>query len=47
MRKADVIKPIKIGIGDNGYDDDYNNKLLSDELGATSIILARYQEVPV
>jgi hypothetical protein len=47
MKKAHAIKPIRIGIGDRGYDDEKNHELLRDELGATSIIPARYQDVPI
>ncbi|MDG7028557.1 MAG: transposase [Nitrososphaerota archaeon] len=47
VRKAQAVKPIKIGIGDKGYDDEDNHELLRDELGAMSIIPARYQDVPV
>jgi hypothetical protein len=49
VRKAHRIKPIRIGIGDKGYDDDdeKNHELLRDELHAMSIIPARYQDVPV
>ena len=47
VRKAHAAKPIKIGIGDKDYDDEDNHELLRDELGATSIIPARYQDVPV
>jgi hypothetical protein len=47
VRKAHRIKPIRIGIGDKGYDDEKNHELLRDELHAMSIIPARYQDVPV
>jgi transposase len=47
VRKAHAIKPIRIGIGDKGYDDEKNHELLRDELHAMSIIPARYQDVPV
>jgi hypothetical protein len=47
VRKAHSIKPIKVGIGDKGYDDEKNHELLRDELHAMSIIPARHQDVPV
>jgi hypothetical protein len=48
VRTAHAIKRIKVGIGDKGYDDDEkNHELLRDELGAMSIIPARYQDVPI
>jgi transposase len=47
VKKAHAIKRIKIGIGDKGYDDEKNHELLRDELGAMSIIPARYQDVPI
>jgi len=48
VRKAHRIKPIRIGIGDKGHDDDEkNHELLRDELHAMSIIPARCQDVPV
>ena len=47
VKKAHRIKPIKVGIGDKGYDDEKNHEFLREELGAMSIIPARYQEVPV
>ena len=47
VRKAHEIKPIRVGIGDKGYDDEDNHELLRDELGAMSIIPARYQDVPI
>jgi DDE family transposase len=47
VKKAHSIKPIKVGIGDKGYDDEKNHEYLRDELGAMSIIPARYQDVPI
>ncbi len=47
VKKAHAIKPIKVGIGDKGYNDEKNHEYLRDELGAMSIIPARYQDVPV
>lgn len=47
VRRAHAIKPIKIGIGDKGYDAEKNHELLRDELHAMSIIPARYEDVPV
>jgi hypothetical protein len=47
VRKAHSIKPIKVGIGDKGYDDEENHVFLREELHADSIIPARYQDVPV
>jgi hypothetical protein len=47
VKKAHAIKPIKVGIGDKGYDDEKNHEYLRDELGAMSIIPARYQDVPI
>jgi hypothetical protein len=48
VRKANSIKPIKVGIGDKGYDDEEENHvLLREELHADSIIPARYQDIPV
>jgi hypothetical protein len=47
-RKAHSIKPIKVGIGDRGYDDEKkNHEFLREELHADSIIPARYQDIPV
>jgi hypothetical protein len=46
-RRAHAIKPIKIGIGDKGYDAEKNHELLRDELHAMSIIPARHEDVPV
>ena len=47
VRKGHSVKPIKVGIGDKGYDDEDNHELLRDELGAMSIIPARYENVPI
>ncbi|MDG6928423.1 MAG: transposase [Nitrososphaerota archaeon] len=47
VRRAHRIKPIRLGIGDKGYDSEKNHELLRDELGATSIIPARQEDVPV
>ena len=47
VRKGHSVKPIKVGIGDKGYDDEGNHELLRDELGAMSIIRVRYQDVPI
>jgi Transposase DDE domain len=47
VMKAHRIKPIRIGIGDKGYDAEKNHGLLRDELGAMSIILAENEDVPV
>ena len=47
VRKAHAVKPIKVGIGDKGYDAEKNHELLRDELHAQSIIPARQQHVPV
>ena len=48
VRKAHAVKPIKVGIGDKGYDAEKNHELLRDELHAQSIIPARQQkDVPV
>jgi len=47
VRKAHAIKPIKVGIGDKGYDDEENHEFLREELHADSIIPARYQDVQV
>ena len=47
VMKAHRIKPIRLGIGDKGFDDEDNHELLRDELGAMSIIPARRQDVPV
>jgi hypothetical protein len=41
VKRAHAIKPIKIGIGDKGYDAEKNHELLRDELHAQSIIPAR------
>jgi len=46
-RKAHKIKRIKLGIGDKAYDDEKNHEFLREELGAMSIIPARYENVPV
>ena len=47
VRKGHSVKPIRVGIGDKGYDNEDNHELLRDELGAMSIIPARYQDVPI
>jgi len=47
VRKVHAIKPIKVGIGDKGYDDEKNHEFLREELHADSIIPARYQDVRV
>lgn len=47
VRRAHAIRPIKIGIGDKGYDAEKNHELLRDELHAMSIIPARQEDVPV
>jgi hypothetical protein len=47
VRRAHAVKPIKVGIGDRGYDSEKNHELLRDELHAQSIIPARHQDVPV
>jgi hypothetical protein len=47
VKRAHAIKPIKIGIGDKGYDAEKNHELLRDELHAQSIIPARNEDVPV
>ena len=47
VRKAHAVKPIKVGIGDKGYDAEKNHELLRDEFHAQSIIPARQQHVPV
>jgi hypothetical protein len=46
-RKAHSIRPIGVGIGDKGYDDEDNHELLRDELHALSAIPARQDHVPV
>ena len=46
-KKAHAIKPLNVGIGDKGYDDEKNHEYLRDELHAMSIIPARNQDVPV
>jgi hypothetical protein len=47
VRRAHRIKPIRLGIGDKGYDAEKNHELLRDELHAQSIIPARQEGVPV
>jgi len=47
VMRAHRIKPIKMGIGDKGYDAEKNHELLREELHATSIIPARHEDVPV
>ncbi len=47
VRKAHLVKRIKIGIGDKGFDAEKNHELLRDELHAMSIIPARHEDVPV
>ena len=47
VRKAHEVKPIKVGIGDKGYDDEKNREFLREELHAMSVIPARNQGVPV
>ena len=46
-RKAHKVKRIRLGIGDKAYDDEKNHVFLREELGAMSIIPARYEGVPV
>jgi hypothetical protein len=47
VRKGHAVRPIKVGVGDEAYDDEENHELLREELGAKSIIPARYQDIPV
>ncbi len=47
VRKAHSVRPLMVGIGDRGYDDEDNHELLRDELHAQSVIPARQQYVPV
>jgi hypothetical protein len=47
VRRAHSVRPIKIGIGDKGYDSEKNHELLRDELRARSIIPARHEDVPI
>ena len=47
VRRAHRIKPIRLGIGDKGYDAERNHELLREELHAESIIPARCEDVPV
>src|ERR1700730_5221364 len=47
VRKAHSFRPIRVGIGDMGYDSEANHELLRDELHALSIIPSRYPDVPV
>jgi transposase len=47
VMKAHAIKPIKLGLGDKGYDAEKNHVLLREELHAMSIIPARNEDVPV
>jgi len=47
VRRAHLVKPIKVGIGDKGYDAEKNHELLRDELHAMSIIPTRQEGVPV
>ena len=47
VMKAHAIKPIKLGLGDKGYDAEKNHVLLREELGAMSIIPARNEDVLV
>jgi len=47
VRRAHAIRPIRVGIGDKGFDAEKNHELLRDELHAMSIIPARHEDVPV
>jgi hypothetical protein len=47
VTKVRAIKPIDVGVGDRGCDDEKNHAFLREERHATSIIPARYQDVPV
>ena len=48
VRRAHRVKPIRLGIGDKGYDAERNHELLREELHAMSIIPARCgEDVPV
>jgi hypothetical protein len=47
VMKAHLVKRIKVGMGDKGYDAEKNHELLRDELHAMSIIPARHEDVPV
>jgi hypothetical protein len=47
VRKAHSVRPLMVGIGDKGYDDEDNHELLRDELHALSVIPARQDYVPV
>jgi hypothetical protein len=47
VRRAHSIRPIKVGIGDKGYDAEKNHELLREELHALSIIPTRHEDVPI
>jgi hypothetical protein len=47
VRKAHSVRPLMVGIGDKGYDDEDDHELLRDELHALSVIPARQDYVPV
>ena len=47
VRKAHSVRPVGVGIGDRGYDDERNHELLREELHAMSVIPARHQAVPI
>lgn len=44
--KAHSIRPIGLGIGDKGYDDEKNHESLREELHAVSVIPARNEDAP-
>jgi transposase len=46
-RKAHSVRPIRVGIGDRGYDSERIHALLREELGASSMIPPRMKDVPL
>jgi hypothetical protein len=46
-RKARSIRPVGVGIGDEGYDSERNHVLLREELHAMSMIPPRMERVPL
>jgi hypothetical protein len=46
-RKARSIRPVGVGIGDEGYDSERSHVLLREELHAMSMIPPRMERVPL
>ena len=47
MERTSNIIPLSIAVANKGYDSETNHEFVREELDAVSIILARYEDVPV